>query len=209
MNLKKFVSITYRSFLIVAFCILSAIAGNSLIEPAQGATDTTEELATMFAQDQSDRRDLDNNPRQDQWAKIAAHDKAHYERVLDLMRQDKLTTGDEFYYAAMIMQHGKDQKDYMLAHIFAMAAAQRGNKAAVWLSAASFDRLMQSAGQPQVFGTQFFCKANEPYVISEPMEPTLITDSVRKAFNVPSLEQNKQRLKELNSNITPKANREK
>lgn len=192
-------SATTGKCLLIAVLSVAAVAASAFSRRVYANADATTELAKMFEQDQDDRTALEANPQPDQWAKISTHDKEHRDRVLELMHQDKFKSGDDYYYAAMIMQHGSDPKDFMLAHILAMAAAQRGSNPAVWLSAASLDRLMQSTGQPQVFGTQYFSKANEHYTMREPIEPHLITDSVRKAFNVPTLMESTERLKELNS----------
>jgi len=159
----------------------------------------TDELAAMYEVDQNDRKEIEKYTQPGHWDAISKRDKQHHDRVIELMKADKLVSGDDYFYAAMIMQHGKTPKDYMLAHVFATAAAQRGNKPAVWLSAASFDRLMVSAGQPQIFGTQYFSDANEPYKMKEPLDAELISDSVRKAFNVPAMAENEERLKKLNA----------
>jgi hypothetical protein len=156
------------------------------------------ELARMYKQDQTDRMELGPSPRADKWKKLAENDNLHHERVLELLKQDKIQSADDFYYAAMIMQHGSTPSDYTLAHILAMAAAQKGNKDAIWLSAASFDRLMLSAKQPQVFGTQFFSDRGAPLKLNEPCDSQLISDSVRKHFNVPTINENLERLKKLN-----------
>lgn len=186
--------------MVTATCILTALVGTASTESVFADVSTTEELAKMYKQDQSDRTALDTkNPPPALWKAMATHDKEHYDKVKALIQQDKLSSGDDFFYAAMIMQHGDKPKDYMLAHILSMAAAQKGKEEAVWLSAASFDRLMQSANQPQVFGTQFFSNANQPYEVRKPMDLALISDSVRKAFHVPTIEENNQRLKQLNS----------
>jgi len=163
------------------------------------ATSATDELAAMYEVDQNDRKEVEKYTQPGYWATISKRDKQHHDRVIELMKADKLVSGDDYFYAAMIMQHGNTPKDYMLAHVFATAAAQRGNKPAVWLSAASFDRLMVSAGQPQIFGTQYFSDANAPYKMKEPLDADLISDSVRKAFNVPAMAENEERLKKLNA----------
>ncbi|MCA9803016.1 MAG: hypothetical protein KC777_13690, partial [Cyanobacteria bacterium HKST-UBA02] len=153
----------------------------------------------MFEQDQCERQEAANNPRPGQWEEISSHDREHRARVIELMNQNRLRSADDFYRAAMIMQHGDTPADFTLAHVFAMAAVQKGNKEAVWLSAASFDRLMQSANQPQVFATQYYKNANDPYVLKQPMKADMITDYIRQAFNVPTLEESKKRLLELNN----------
>lgn len=159
----------------------------------------------MFEQDQTERRDAANNPRPGQWDEISSHDREHRARVIELMNQNRLRSADDFYHAAMIMQHGDTPADFTLAHVFAMAAAQKGNKEAVWLSAASFDRLMQSAGQPQVFATQYYKDANDPYALKQPMKADMISDSIRQIFNVPTFEESKKRLLELNGDASLKS----
>jgi len=188
-----------QRLLIATVSIAAAIAGNIFIRRVYASTTPAGELAEMIEQDQNDRRGIETNPQPGQWAKLRANDKQHHDRVLELMEQNKLKSADDYYYAAMIMQHGNDARDFMLAHIFAMAAAQNGHKRAIALSALSFDRLMQSVGQPQVFGSQSFSEGNEPYTLREPMALDLIPDSIRKEFNVQTISEAKEWLHQLNA----------
>jgi hypothetical protein len=167
-----------------------------------GAADSAgQELAEMFKQDQSERIDLPDNATAEQCAKVNVHDKEHRERVLTLMKEDKIQTGDDYYHAAMIMQHGGEAKSYMLAHVLATAAAIKGNKDATWLSAASFDRLMQGVGQPQIFGTQFKGTGPDSLWTQDPIDPDLIPDTVRKVFDVPTLAENQARRDKMNAEL--------
>ncbi|HEY9793590.1 MAG TPA: hypothetical protein V6D22_24540 [Candidatus Obscuribacterales bacterium] len=188
-----------KRLFIAAMGILAAVAGNSFIRRADANAGAAGELAKMFEQDQADRKTILTHPQPGQWEIISAHDKQHHDRILELMRQDKLKSADDFYYAAMIMQHGSDTKDFSLAHIFAMAAAQKGHKLAPALSALSFDRLMLSVGQPQIFGSQSCSEANAPYKLTEPMQLDLITDSIRKEFNTQTIPEAKEWLNQLNA----------
>ena len=156
------------------------------------------ELAEMFTEDQIDRSALDAERGFQQWQEILVHDKAHHARVLELIHQGGLQSAEDYYHAAMIMQHGNEPTDFMLAHILATAAALKGSKPAKWLSAASFDRLMQKLSQPQIFGTQYFRKMEEPYTMN-PIKSDVISDQVRNVFSVPTLLESKERLKQLNS----------
>ncbi len=200
MFLRKGAGTKTRCLLVAATGILTALFGTTFIQRVFAEVSTTDELAKMYKQDQNDRAALDTkDPPPALWKTMSTHDKEHYDRVKALIQQNKLSSGDDFFYAAMIMQHGDTPKDYMLAHILAMAAAQKGKEEAVWLSAASFDRLMQSANQPQVFGTQFYSEGKQPYEVRKPMDLDLINDSLRKAFKVPTVAENNERLKQLNS----------
>jgi hypothetical protein len=195
--------ITLRTTISKLLCLITlatvSAGSGSGSQLAFASGETSKELKKMFEQDQADRAAVRGNRQPQRRAEISGHDEENRQRVVELMRQNKLSSGADFYHAAMIMQHGNDTKDYLLAHIFAMAAAQRGSKPAIWLSAASLDRLMQSAGQPQVFATQYFAEGDNRYTMREPMAADIISDSLRKAFDVPALEENVARLRELNA----------
>lgn len=180
----------------------------SISQPTQSQS-PSDELKSMYTQDQDERQRSMSDPASISWDTISAHDKQHHERVLELLSQEKLASGDDYFYAAMIMQHGQKPKDYILAHVLAEAAAMLGNKAAVWLSAASFDRLMQSTKQPQVFGTQFLGKDDMPYHVTEPYAPEMIPDSVRRLLHVPTLSENEARLKKMNDSRIQKPEKSK
>lgn len=190
----------WRHILIVSLSMLTmfSILETGLSSIAAGNTDTPSELKQMYDQDQSERLAAQNNPLKGDWSSISKHDEVHRVKVLELMRENKIQTGDDYYYAAMIMQHGATMDDYVLAHLFSCAAAQRGKREAIWLSAASFDRLMISMDKPQYFSTQYFANQGEAYAIKNPKNTSLLTDEVRKAFNVPTLAETDARLRKLN-----------
>jgi hypothetical protein len=175
--------------------LLSAMIAFILVLQS-GAKGVNSELTQMYDQDQSERMDVHGSDVK-AWAIISAHDKVHRDRVLELMHQDKLETAEDYFHAALIMQHGDEPSDYMLAHIMSCAAAQMGNKPSVWLSAASFDRLMQKVGQSQVFGTQYRKDPSLGWTL-QPLASEVLTDGVRKTFNVPTLEQSKLHVVKMN-----------
>ncbi|WEK00204.1 MAG: hypothetical protein P0Y59_00445 [Candidatus Sphingomonas phytovorans] len=109
-----------------------------------------------------------------------------------LIDAGKLSSGNDFFHAAIIFQHGSSPQDFLLAHILASASVARGNSDAIWIVAASLDRYLQSIGQPQVLGTQFRGIGGQP--TQEPFDKDLISDALRAALHVPSLvEQEEQR----------------
>jgi hypothetical protein len=99
-------------------------------------------LHKIYDEDQKNRNDM-------------AGDARRREQVRRLMAEGKVQTGEDYYYAAFIFQHGQKPADYLLAHILAVTAVSKGFHGAIWLSAASLDRYLHSIKQPQVFGTQF------------------------------------------------------
>jgi hypothetical protein len=97
----------------------------------------------------------------------------------------KLHTGEDFERAAFVFQHGETPDDYLLAHTLAMVAVAKGRRGALWIEAATLDRYLNFVHQPQIYGTQFFFKPNEP-TTQEPYNRTLIPDSLRLDLGVPS-----------------------
>jgi hypothetical protein len=160
------------------------------------------ELKTMYEADQGDRvgpNALVGDKANDNWAQLRERDQFRHKRLQELLAEGKVTSGDDYYHAAMILQHGSGPEDYLLAHILAGAAAQRGCEQAKWLAAASLDRYLQAVGQPQVFGTQYMNSFADKSWTQEPFSPALLSDSVRQGYNVPSLAEIRQRLKDYQS----------
>ncbi len=145
---------------------------------------SSSELESMFSEDQNDRLSYRDDPKPDKWKTVLKHDEEHRERVRDILKQNKIKTAQDYYHAAMIMQHGSEHKDHMLAHILACAAMKLGSKPAIWLSAASFDRLLLCLNQPQIFGTQLF-GIGESNELIKPADTSFLPDSIKTEFNVP------------------------
>ena len=71
------------------------------------------------------------------------------------MLSGKIQSAKDYYSAGFIFQHGQKPSDYLYAHVLAVTAVNKGLHSAIWLSAATLDRYLQSIRQPQIFGTQF------------------------------------------------------
>jgi hypothetical protein len=99
-----------------------------------------------------------------------------------LLDAGALESGEDFLHAAFVFQHGQAPDDYLLAHVLATVAVQRGAGGAGWIAAATLDRFLQTSGRAQVFGTQFQTRAT---VTQEPYDRALLPDSLRRALGVP------------------------
>ena len=178
-----------RKILVAIF--LTCLAFNS---PARPSADN-ERLSEIFNEDQGARK-----TRPIDWAKVGAQDKEHRKEVLGLLRAGEIRTSNDFYYAAMVLQHGEATEDYQLAFSLSQVSATLDptNKKARWLSAASWDRILMSKGVPQWYGTQYYSPApgepTEMYKIDE----SVVTDAERAAMNVPSLQEAKDLVLEIN-----------
>lgn len=150
------------------------------------------EMAAIFEADQADRRggaSID-------WSVVAPRDLARRERTLQLLDAGSLRSGDDFWHAAFVFQHGGDTRSYLLAHTFATIAAARGRSDARWIAAATLDRYLQSIGQQQVFGTQYLSRPGQP-TTQEPYDRALIPDALRHAMGVPALSVQEERARAM------------
>jgi hypothetical protein len=134
---------------------------------------------------------------------IVERDAARYKRVLEMIAADLLKAPQDYYHAALIMQHGDAPADYERAYQFASKAVELklpedyGNRAR-WLACAAKDRWLWSLDKPQIYGTQFKKNAAGQWTI-EPFDTQAVTDAERIAAGVLTLEQTQQRLQRMNS----------
>jgi hypothetical protein len=111
-------------------------------------------------------------------------DRARFrEKVQQLMSNGKIQSGEDYYYAAFIFQHGLKPSDYLYAHVLAATAVDKGLHNAGWLSAATLDRYLQSIQQPQIFGTQFGSLFNNRDD-QEPYDREMLSDPIRAMWCV-------------------------
>ena len=132
------------------------------------------------------------------WTIVSKSDAERREATQKLLNDDKLHTGEDFQRAAFLFQHGSTPEDYLLAHTLAMIAVKKGENSALWIATATLDRYLQSVHQPQIFGTQYFTRPNEP-ATQEPYDRTLISDALRRQLGVPSQAAQEERRKQYDA----------
>jgi hypothetical protein len=142
---------------------------------------TNVEMTAIFEADQADRQGANID-----WSVVGPADRKRQNRTQELLDAGALQSGDDFYHAAFVFQHGQTADDYLKAHLLAMIAMARGKPGAVWIASATLDKYLQNIGKPQVLGTQFMTPKDGP-VTQEPYNRSLVSDSMRKALRVPSL----------------------
>lgn len=125
-------------------------------------------MRKIYEEDQKDRSD-------------EAGDARRRDQVRQLISEGKLQSGEDYYYAAFILQHGQKPSDYLYAHVLAVTAVNKGLHNAMWLSAATLDRYLHSIQQPQVFGTQFGYGTRDD---QEPYDRGVISDALRAQWCV-------------------------
>lgn len=154
---------------------------------------TNAEMTAMFDADQADRAP---GPGKIDWAKATLRDTAHRARARQLLDGGMLASGDDYFHAAVIFQHGDDPSSYLLAHVLATTAVSRGRRDAAWIAAATLDRYLQSIGQKQVYGTQYRTPHDGP-TTQDPYDRTIISDALRQIVGVEPRTQQEKRRAEL------------
>lgn len=156
----------------------------------------SDELAEIYRSDQDVRKSDWSKLSPEEMGEIRRGDRERRERVLEILAANEVVTPKDHFYVAMVLQHGEEPDDYLLAHVLATVAAFDDVPAAKWLSAATLDRYLQNIERPQIFGTQFL-KKGEQWSL-EPLTE-LFGDAVRKAYKVPSLAVARSQVERMNS----------
>ena len=154
------------------------------------------ELKALHDADQADRR----APSID-WAVVGPRDDERRARVLALAAQGQLKAADDYYHAALVMQHGSTPEDYAQAMQWARQAwtLDPQHHSARWLSAAAEDRHLHAQDKPQVWGTQYRKPKGQERWTQEPFDREARTDAEREAMGVPTLARSEQRLQRMNA----------
>lgn len=149
------------------------------------------EMTAIYDADQAAR----DQPAKIDWSVVGPADQARRQRTQTLLDAGKLNSGEDFYHAAYVFQHGDKPEDFLKAHALAVVALSRGYSKAAWIAAATLDRYLQNIGQPQIYGTQFQHKSGQPWT-QEPYRRDVLSDAVRQATGVPPLAKQEDQRKE-------------
>jgi hypothetical protein len=161
-------------------------------KPSPPSTETSnEELKAIVARDQA-ARTANSGP-----ADAKETDADRRVIVRQMIDGGALHTGLDYRNAALVMQHSDQSDDYLLAHSLAIVGASKEDKVALWLCAATLDRYLQSLNWPQIYGTQYIYASPNTPPLQDPYNRTLLTDALRQATGVPTLEEQEKHAKEL------------
>ena len=141
-------------------------------------------LTKLYENDQNSRK-----VKQIDWNNLLKQDSIRRVKVLQLIKENKLSTSNDFFHAAMIFQHGNDSISYKLAWKYSKKASKidTSNKSARWLSAASYDRYLLSIGKPQIYGTQFLVFKKKYYLRN--FDTTKVSDTERIYYSTRTLKE--------------------
>jgi len=112
------------------------------------------EVQRLFDADQGARQDF-GKMTEDDMKNIAAADAVRHRRIREIIEAGGLHTAKDFAHAAMVLQHSPNFAGFELAHELAVCSTLLGDReVGRWLVAASYDRMLESVGHDQRFGTQ-------------------------------------------------------
>ncbi|MBI2516782.1 MAG: hypothetical protein HYV95_07675 [Opitutae bacterium] len=139
--------------------------------------------------DQAVRKAGWNNLTQEQMQRMMQEDRTRNRRIRAIVAAGELHTADDFARASLVLQHSDRFAGYQLAHELAVCSLLLGDrKSGRWLVAATYDRMLKSAGHPQRFGTQF-----GPTGRLTPVDEAGICDHERTALGCPPLAESRAR----------------
>jgi hypothetical protein len=182
-----------------ASAILKAVLGVGLFQACQLATASSpvHALARIAAADQADR---ESGPNKIDWSVVGKRDAVRRGQVMQLLNSGEVRTAEDYFDAALIFQHGDTMEDAQLALALATVASRIDptNRDARVLAADAWDRVMTRAGKPQWYGTQYVRSKTTGKWELYPTEPGVITEAQRKAIGLPTLEEDKAHLDQIN-----------
>ncbi len=161
------------------------------LERAQAAKDN-DEVTKICDADQKEREGDFSKFTAKQMNEMREHDAVRLKRTIEILNQGKIVTINDFDHASLVLQHGGYWNDYCLAHELSICSLLLGNQKAAWLAAATYDRMLESGGFHQRFGTQYSSEGNSPFKL-DPVDTEAVGDAERKAMHCPTLEEAKNR----------------
>lgn len=181
----------------VLFCLFALISCDQNKQgrtkaSAENTIKNNSELKEIYEADQADRQTDSIN-----WNIVFNRDRLRRTRVLQLIDSNKVRTTEDYHNAAMIFQHGTDSTDYKMAVDLMSKAIELDSGINKWLFAAATDRYLLSIDKPQIYGTQYIKRGNEPWKRAE-IDTTQISDEERVKYRVETLSEQKEKVKRMN-----------
>ncbi len=158
-----------------------------------------QELLSLY---QSDRTEHANQAKLNtpEYKAMRARDRQRRQRVMEIVSQEELSSAEDFYHAAWIMNHGDTPEDAENAYRLALRSSELGYRPARWLTAASYDRWQMYQGKPQKYGTNYIYDGRQDRLWD--IDPST-TDEERQAWDVPPLTEQLRKADEANRKKTP------
>jgi len=152
----------------------------------------------LFMEDQKDHSAamIETYKTKADWDELTKRDKSRQDVALKILEENKSLTGEDYFRAAMLFQHGARVVDSKKAISLSKKGVLMGSDDAKWLYAAATDRLLVRQGKKQKFGTQYRKMEKGKWFLL-PVDPKT-TDKERAEYNVVPLKQAKAKAEKWN-----------
>jgi hypothetical protein len=184
-----------KAFIGIAFLSLIALPVPAQINQQPSPAVDNAELTLLFKEDQRVRVAKPLGPNE---PKITRKDSNRESLVKEMLAHNLVITKGDNFHAAVILQHSRNAADILVAHMLAVLCASDGDQTCLRFSALTLDRYLQYINEPQIFGTQY-THFDHPPVTQQPYADDVITDSMRSRFGIPTLEEQKKRVEQINN----------
>lgn len=152
------------------------------------------ELQKMADDDQNARKVANIN-----WSVLSKEDSDRRERILVLMKENKVQTAKDYFNAGIVFQHGNDSISSGMAVKSFGQALEMDPTLNRWWYAAAVDRDLMRRNQPQIYGTQFYKDhtTNGKWARYK-IDPFQVTDEQRKYYSVETLKEQEEKERKMN-----------
>lgn len=166
-------------------CLLLAITFG--VHAADGSTKRyfadNPRLAVLFQEDQDDRHGFPNTKRS--YEEINQRDEARRQEILALLARGKVRTAQDYFYSAVIFNHGQTNDQYRAASSLAWIAVMLDPQPKyLYETASSWDRVMVKRNQPQWYGVQEKYDEKFKQIGFYPINDTAVSDEERVRFQI-------------------------
>jgi tetratricopeptide (TPR) repeat protein len=109
-------------------------------------------------------------------------------RVYEMLKEDKIKTGKDFYHSAMIFYHSNDTLASSLAVAHIKKALELDSTIVnKWLLPATIDKYLVLRKKPQIYGTQYKKRTNGLKYERYEIDKSQITDKERKYYGIETI----------------------
>lgn len=173
---------------------LTIAAGNLAAQPASVIRDNVE-VAAIAEADQAERVGSTLSKG------VEDRDRARRMRILSIYQEGGLGTANDYFNAALVLQHGQQADDFLLAHELAIVSLSKGHPRGRWLAAATEDRFLMTLGRPQRFGTQYVGSPGKLHAVAD--TDHAVTDQLRRELSVPTIAEARAREQRMAEDALP------
>jgi hypothetical protein len=166
-------------------CLLLVLTFNAHSAPAPTKPHFPDNprLVTLYQEDQDDRHGFPDTKRT--YEEINQRDEARRQEILALLARGKLRTSQDYFYSAVIFNHGQTNDHYRTAASLAWIAATLDPKPKyLYETASTWDRMMLKRGKPQWYGVQEKRDNKAKQIGFFPIDDTAVTDEERVRFQI-------------------------